>query len=448
MELEELVVLPAGTLCGSMADHSDCFRVTPGAHSVGQQPSGRALADSTSGHSLKIPVKRLLVPLGCGTEGGSALYAASPAGSSVRAVKDRVESGIGSGRRWPTAIDLFCGAGGLSLGLRRARFRVAAALDVSPLATESYHMNFPGVPLICGDVRDATGPDLLRAARLGEGELDLLAGCPPCQGFSELRTKRRQSAVDDHRNDLTFEFLRLVCEARPRFVLMENVPGLGRDDRFHQVVSKLKAFGYGVESGVLNSADFGTPQRRRRLVLAAARGDQPRLKPGNTGRLTVRDAIGGLVGTAGRSGDPLHDHGEQREERVRSVIASIPKDGGSRADLGASEQLLCHRKAAARGDGWGRDSYGRMAWDRPAPTITGGCVNPSKGRFLHPDEDRAITLREALLLQGFPADYRLSLRRGKYAAAELVGNAIPPPFVTAQALTLRQMFGCAERPTA
>ena len=138
------------------------------------------------------------------------------------------------------------------------------------------------------------------------------------------------------------------------------------------------------------------------------------------------DAIGGLAGSAGHSGDPLHDHGERRAERVRAVIAAIPRDGGSRADFPDDEQLECHRRAALQGYGWGRNIYARMAWDRSAPTITGGCINPSKGRFLHPEEDRAITVREALLLQGFPANHRVSLRRGKYAAAELAGNAIPP----------------------
>ncbi len=341
--------------------------------------------------------------------------------------------------RWPTAIDLFCGAGGLSLGLRQARFRVAAALDIAPLAVESYRMNFPRVPVICGDVRDARGEDLLRAAGLAQGELDLLAGCPPCQGFSALRTKRRRSAVDDDRNDLVLEFLRLVHETRPRLVLMENVPGLARDDLFRRFVEGLGGMDYGVASKVLDSADFGTPQRRRRLVLVAARGSEPRLEPGAGETQTVRGAIGDIAYAAGRSGDPLHDHGERRAKHVRAVIAAIPRDGGSRADLGEDAQLECHRRATARGDGWGRDSYGRMAWDRPAPTITGGCVNPGKGRFLHPEENRAITLREALLLQGFPRDYRLSLARGKYAAADLAGNAIPPPFVKAQARALRRI---------
>ena len=160
---------------------------------------------------------------------------------------------------------------------------------------------------------------------------------------------------------------------------------------------------------------------------------------GDSERRTVRDAIGGLASTAGQSGDLLHDHGEKRAEHVQSVIESIPKDGGRRADLGPDEQLECHRQATASGAGWGREPYSRMAWDGLASTITGGCINPSKGRFLHPDEDRAITLREALLLQGFPPSHQLSLKRGKYAAADLVGNAIPPPFVKAQALPLRRM---------
>ena len=274
------------------------------------------------------------------------------------------------------------------------------------------------------------------------GELDLLAGCPPCQGFSALRTKRRASAVDDERNDLVLEFLRLIEEMRPRLVLMENVPGLGRDLLFRQFVDGLTNGGYRPATAVLDSADFGTPQRRRRLVLLAALGVRPELETNTLEQKTVRDAIGKFATTAGQSGDPLHDHGERRATRISSIISAIPKDGGSRADLGAAAQLDCHRRAAERGDGWGRDSYARMAWDRPAPTITGGCINPGKGRFIHPVEDRAITLREALLLQGFPPDFRLSLRRGKYAAAELIGNAIPPPFVRAQALAMRRLPMC------
>ena len=342
-----------------------------------------------------------------------------------------------SSHRWPTAIDLFSGAGGLSLGLRQARFRVVAALDASSLAVESYRMNFPGVPVLCNDIRGVAASDLLSLAKLPKYELDLLAGCPPCQGFSALRTKGRQAAVNDNRNGLILEFLRLVREIRPRYVLMENVPGLARSDIFLRFVGGLKLTGYGVVSDVLDSADFGAPQHRRRLVLIAERDSQPNLMAGGKNLSTVRDSIAKLAGTAGQSGDPLHDHGELRAQRVQAIIEAIPKNGGSRTDLGPDAQLECHKRALDRGDGWGRSPYGRMSWDNPAPAITTGCVNPSKGRFIHPDENRAITLREALLLQGFPPTYRLSLRRGKSAAADLIGNAVPPSFVKEQALALR-----------
>ena len=337
----------------------------------------------------------------------------------------RLKHAAGTGRRWPTAIDVFCGAGGLSLGLRQACFRVAAAVDILPLAVESYRMNLPRVPVILGDVREpGTASRLLRAAGLRQGELDLLAGCPPCQGFSAIRTRRR-GAVHDDRNRLVLDFLRLVREIRPRLVLMENVPGLRREDLFREFADGIAACGLLYDVGVLDAADFGTPQHRRRLVFVAARGERPSLAGGGAEQRTVRDAIGGLARSAGRSGDPLHDHGEQRAERVRAIIAAIRRDGGSRADLPEDEQLECHRRAAPHGYGWGRHIYARMAWDGAAPTITGGCINPSKGRFLHPEEDRAITVREALLLQGFPGSHRISLRRGKYAAAEMLWSSSP-----------------------
>ena len=361
----------------------------------------------------------------------------------------RLKHAAGLARRWPTAIDVFCGAGGLSLGLRRARFRVAAAIDILPLAVESYRMNFRRVPVIQGDVREPnTASKLLRAAGLREGELDLLAGCPPCQGFSAIRTRRREVLHDD-RNNLVLDFLRLVRELRPRLVLMENVPGLRGDDLFREFTEGITACGMLYDCKVLDSADFGTAQQRRRLVFVAARDEEPSLvDTGGAERRTVRDTIGGHADNAGCSGDPLHDHGERRAEHVRAVINAIPADGGSRADLADDEQLDCHRRAAAYGYGWGRNIYARMAWDGLAPTITGGCINPSKGRFLHPEEARAITVREALLLQGFPANHRVSLRRGKYAAAEIVGNAIPPGFVEAQARMLRRIPTAAAEESA
>ena len=136
---------------------------------------------------------------------------------------------------------------------------------------------------------------------------------------------------------------------------------------------------------------------------------------------------------AGSTGDVLHEAPERRTRRIAAMIRLVPPDGGSRLDLGEEHQLDCH----ARTDGF-KDIYGRMAWDNVSPTITGGCINPSKGRFLHPEEHRAITLREAAVLQSFPPDYQLSLQKGRYAAAELIGNALPPEFVRRHALALRR----------
>jgi DNA (cytosine-5)-methyltransferase 1 len=140
-----------------------------------------------------------------------------------------------------------------------------------------------------------------------------------------------------------------------------------------------------------------------------------------------REAISNLS-VPGQSGDAIHDLPEKRNKRVRTLIRAIPHDGGSRTDLSKRRQLACHKKC----DGF-KDVYGRMAWDEVAPTITSGCFNPSKGRFLHPVEDRAITMREAALLQGFPRKYKFDPDVGKIAVALMIGNALPPPFISAHA---------------
>lgn len=188
--------------------------------------------------------------------------------------------------------------------------------------------------------------------------------------------------------------------------MLENVPGLASDARLADLVASLKTMGYTVTTGVLDASKFGVPQRRRRMILMAGkRGSIPLAEEAAT-RPTVRDIIGGLA-AAGGSGDPLHDLPEKRMPKVAALIARIPKDGGSRSDLGEENQLDCHK----RSDGF-HDVYGRMSWSDVAPTITSGCVNPSKGRFLHPQYDRTITLREAALLQGFPAEYQFALAGG------------------------------------
>lgn len=354
---------------------------------------------------------------------------------TVRVQAERTISGVNRAMStYPTAIDLFSGAGGLTLGLRWARFRVLGAVELDLLAAETYRTNFPGVHLWDMDVRQLSVARVLRELDLRPGQLDLLAGCPPCQGFSSLRSLNGHKQVDDDRNDLVLQFERFVRGLRPRAVMLENVPGLISDARLHRLARTLAELGYQVSTGVLDASRFGVPQRRKRMILVAGRRRPIPLAPEEEPTKTVWDAIGSLP-PVGNSGDPLHDLPEIRQPRIRELIARIPQDGGSRSDLGAEGQLGCHRRC----DGF-YDVYGRMAWREVAPTITSGCINPSKGRFLHPQEDRAITLREAALLQGFPPDYHFSLRRGKYSAAEMIGNALPPGFVKAHAAEIRRIL--------
>lgn len=149
---------------------------------------------------------------------------------------------------------------------------------------------------------------------------------------------------------------------------------------------------------------------------------------------TVKEAIGGLP-EAGQSGDPMHDMPENRTPKVQEIIRLIPKDGGSRKDLPEEFQLECHKRC----NGF-KDVYGRLAWNNVAPTITGGCFNPSKGRFLHPEEDRAITMREAALLQSFPHRYKFPVTDSKSAVALMIGNALPPPFIAAHGRSIKRVL--------
>lgn len=333
----------------------------------------------------------------------------------------------------PTAIDLFAGCGGLTQGLRDAGYRVIGAVENDSLAIETYRSNHPRVRTWCVDIRKLPAARVLRELCIKPGELDVLAGCPPCQGFSSITSLNGRYRRRDGRNDLVFEWLRFVRVLRPKAVMMENVPGLSKDRRIESIRKALKRLGYKVRDSVLDAADYGVPQRRRRFVLLGASHEEPRFAPKSRRRVTVRQAFSRLSVSARR--DALHLLSETRSKRIRSLIRQIPRDGGSRSALQTRYQLECHRAT----DGF-KDVYGRMAWGDVAPTITGGCCNPSKGRFLHPSRNRCITLREAAVLQSFPASYYFSLRRGKFAVAQMIGNALPPEFVRRLAKTLSGSF--------
>lgn len=328
------------------------------------------------------------------------------------------------------AIDLFSGCGGLSQGLKDAGFHIAAAVEIDVKAQATYRLNHPDVPLYGQDIRKLNPKIVLEDIGLKPDYLDLLAGCPPCQGFSRLRTKNQKNIIEDDRNDLIMNFLHFTEVMMPKTVMLENVPALGRDNRFTNLRDRLKELGYKSIVQVLDAADYQVPQRRKRLIMLASRVHEPQVAIPSETRITVRQALAG-VGAPSRSRDKLHAIPERRSEEVRELIAKIPKNGGSRLDLGEASQLQCHKKIQGF-----HDVYGRMAWDDVAPTITSGCHNPSKGRFLHPSYNRTITLREAALLQGFPMSYCFDVSHGKESIALMIGNALPPPFIKAHAKML------------
>lgn len=329
------------------------------------------------------------------------------------------------------AIDLFSGCGGTTLGLKRAGFKVVGAVDLEPASVESYGMNHPEVRLWDQDIRTLDTKVVRKELGIKVGELDLLAGCPPCQGYSSIRAKSLKERTKDVRNDLVFEFLRFARELKPKTLMMENVPGLAADYRMKELKSELESLGYTINFQVLSAENYGVPQRRKRLILIGSRNGLIEFPNALKERTSVRKALKGMP-IAGKSGDPLHDLLATHSEDVLNIIKKIPKDGGSRYELGVKYQLECHKRISGF-----KDVYGRMKWDDVSPTITGGCANPSKGRFLHPQENRGITLREASILQGFPRDYWFPIHRGKQAVSRLIGNAFPPGFTSHHAKAVR-----------
>ena len=339
-----------------------------------------------------------------------------------------------------TAVDVFAGGGGLTVGLKRAGFRVLAAIEIEPHAFATYKANHPEVQCLKQDVGDVSGANLRK--HIGTNQIDLLAGCPPCQGFTSLTAKYGDR--EDARNILVLEMARLAEEIRPRAIMMENVPGLAKKgkDLYGRLRERLEAAGYQLTDGVLQVADYGVPQFRRRLVLLAGLGFEialpavthsKTLAEGLAPWRTVREAIEGLSepatlkqakakGRIERSDwHVVRDLSARNVERIKAVGA-----GESRERIPEHLRPRCHREGYA---GFS-NVYGRMEWDRPAPTITAGCTTFSKGRFGHPEADRTISVREAALLQTFPADYRLDTPYMAHVC-DVIGNALPCDFAEA-----------------
>lgn len=320
-----------------------------------------------------------------------------------------------------SAIDLFSGCGGLSEGMKKAGFDIKVAIDISRQAVAAYKMNHTNTIVLNEDIRNVKARKVKDI--IERHEIHLLAGCPPCQGFSGLRRLNKRNIKRDERNRLLLDYLRFVDGIRPITIMMENVQRLSEYYLFSEMLRALKKMGYYIEFGFINAKDYGVPQRRKRLVLIGSLLGQINIEQETGERVTVRDAIGKL-GSIEESNDPFHRMTVNHTQRIKELISLIPKDGGSRKDLPDKYILDCHMR---KNVGF-NDIYGRLKWDDCSVTITGGCLNPSKGRFLHPEENRVISPREASLLQSFPFDYKFPLDTSKTALAAMIGEALPPKF--------------------
>jgi DNA (cytosine-5)-methyltransferase 1 len=334
---------------------------------------------------------------------------------------------MANGRPKIVAIDLFCGAGGLSLGLQQAGVKVAAGIDLDPTCRYPYEENL-GAKFVHRDVSEVTADDLNKL--WGKAEWRLLAGCAPCQPFSSHR--RGADTSGEGNWGLLGHFARLVKDTQPHFVTMENVVRLRKQPVFEEFVADLKSLGYAVDFGTLYGPEFGLPQERRRLVLVASRIGVVRLPNGSVSPesfATVRKTIEQLRPLSDGSSDPadpMHTARKLSPLNLSRMKASRP--GGTWRDWPEDLVAACHRKSSGASF---QAFYGRMTWDAPAPTITTQSYNFGTGRFGHPSQHRSLTLREAAMLQGFPRDYAFVAPGQKPSMASvgrLIGNAVPPAF--------------------
>lgn len=321
------------------------------------------------------------------------------------------------------AIDLFCGVGGLTHGLVQAGVDVRLGVDVDPACEYPYVAN-NNTRFLLKSVEELEASELER--HYEKNEIKLLAGCAPCQTFSTYNQKATES---DKRWWLLLQFSRLINELSPDLVTMENVPRLIEQNVFDEFVANLETNGYSVRYQVINCAEYGVPQQRNRLVLLASKFNPiSLLTPQELGKRsrTVKEAIGDLpplVAGAAHPEDPMHRCSALSEINMRRMKASRP--GGTWRDWPWELVSDCHKKSSGKTY---PSVYGRMTWDNPAPTMTTQFFGFGNGRFGHPEQDRAISLREGAILQSFPPDYEFT-RPGEQVCQKsigrLIGNAVP-----------------------
>lgn len=333
------------------------------------------------------------------------------------------------------AVDLFCGVGGLTHGLRLEGISVVAGFDLDPACAYPFEANNDGANFVLADVAELGPKDIVE--RLRGGSSTVLAGCAPCQAFS--RYTQKKSHRRRNRWGLLGQFGDLAAATGTDVVTMENVPELARHRRFKDFLRTLKRADYAVHWDVAQCEAYGAPQGRKRLVVLASRlGQLSLMTPLEFGssRMSVRDAIGNLppVAAGGTDAhDPLHRAASLSPRNLNRVRASQP--GGTWRDWPEELRLACHSRATGATY---PSIYGRMCWDGLAPTITTLSHNLGSGRFGHPEQDRALTPREAALLQTFPPDYKFEHPQARLpmrTLSRLIGNAVP--------VLLGRVIGCS-----
>jgi DNA (cytosine-5)-methyltransferase 1 len=320
-------------------------------------------------------------------------------------------------------VDLFCGAGGLTHGLIASGVPVVSGVDLDEACRYPYEKNNPGASFRAHDVAKLEVSEIEKW--FGNATVRVLAGCAPCQPFSSYA--QRYETKGTERWGLLNHFARMVGELKPDIVTMENVPTVIKHEVFSDFVATLEALKYKVWHDVIDGADYGLPQRRRRTVLLASLHGDIRLRgPSSSKHKTVRDALKKLPvlahGRASRK-DRLHAASGLSDLNVERIRASKP--GGSWRDWPVSLIAECHKKKTGKTY---PGVYGRMEWDEPSPTLTTQFYGFGNGRFGHPTQTRGLSLREGAILQGFPKAYSFVRRNEPVqftVLGRLIGNAVP-----------------------
>ena len=331
------------------------------------------------------------------------------------------------------AIDFFCSGGGMSFGLQQAGVDVIAGIDFDPDCKETYEANIKGAKYILADVEKLKEKDLSKQIDIKKNDDSLiLVGCSPCQYWTIIRTDKNKSQKS---KNLLHEFHRFVKYYNPGYVVVENVPGIlnkHKESGLDKFVKALEKQGYVVHKEIVNLNKYGVPETRKRFSLIANRVTSKEIfpKPSNSCP-TVADFIGKKNGFAKVSAghkdntDFMHSVAGLSDTNIKRLNLT-PKNGGTRHAWANTDLQIDAYKKKGRNISF-NDTYGRMSWDKPAPTITTKFFSISNGRFAHPEENRAISLREGATLQTFPKTYKF-IGNSTAKIARMIGNAVPPLF--------------------